>query len=146
MIVDRENSNRDSSTISSRIFSEGNAGDIEITTNSLDVTNGGLISTDISGRGEGGDISISATESVIVDGEKINGDSSTISSRIFSEGNAGNLEITTNSLDVTNGGLISTDTFGRGDGGNISITATESVIVEGEKKIALLVKYQAMYF
>ena len=136
VVVDGENSNGDSSVISSNVRekAEGNAGKIEIDTVSLDVTDGGRIISDIRGIGDGGDIKINATELVVVDGEKDNGDSSVISSRVFSEtqGNSGELEINTSSLDVTNGGRIISDILGRGDGGNITITATDSVVVDGQ--------------
>ena len=135
VIVDGENIDGDSSRISSYIFSQGKADNLEINTGLLDVTNGGRITSDIAGIGDGGDITITATESVLVDGERSDEESSRISNIIFSDtqGNAGNLEINTGLLDVTNGGRITSDVEGTGDGGDITITATESVLVDGER-------------
>ena len=128
MVVDGQRSDDFSSRISSLVSprAKGNAGNVEITTGSLEVTNGGLISSDTEGIGDAGKITITATELVVVDGEKeSDGFSSRISSLINSnaQGNAGNVEITTGSLEVTNGGLISSEVSGIGEGSEIEIDA-----------------------
>ncbi|WP_144874043.1 filamentous hemagglutinin N-terminal domain-containing protein, partial [Hyella patelloides] len=115
---------------------EGTTGKIEVFAESVVLQKGGTIVADTSAMGNAGDIFINATESVIVDGESsIDGEASSITSNVNSDavGKAGDLEISTNSLRLTNGGVISTNTEGRGDGGNININATESVLVDGQR-------------
>jgi filamentous hemagglutinin family protein len=117
----------------------GNSEGIEINTNSLSLTNGGLISTTILGQGDAGQIAITAN-SITVDGQ----DSQGIVSGIFSgvtptgRGNSGGIEIDTHSLSLTNGGEILASTFGQGNAGQISITASESIIVDGESSGGLV--------
>ncbi|MEQ8996872.1 MAG: filamentous hemagglutinin N-terminal domain-containing protein [Coleofasciculus sp. B1-GNL1-01] len=126
--------------ISSGIFSqvapgaEGNSGGIELTTVSLELTNGARVSASTLGVGDAGAVKITATDSVRLDGEKSNGFSSRVVSQVTSgaEGNSGGIELTTASLELTNGAQVSASTFGVGDAGVVKITATDSVRLDGE--------------
>ncbi|MDJ0536564.1 MAG: filamentous hemagglutinin N-terminal domain-containing protein, partial [Xenococcaceae cyanobacterium MO_207.B15] len=122
-------------------FSSGNPGVINIDTNNLNLTNGGQISANNGGVGDAGTITINATYSINVDGVS-SAPSPTFGiilyfpSQITSgtgpvEGNAGVIEIKTNNLNLTNGGLISASSFGPGDAGTITINATDSINVDG---------------
>ena len=110
----------------------GNGGDIEITTGSLAVTNGGNITGNTEGQGNGGNITINARDTVTFDGGE-NGlfTSANTSALTNSTGKAGDIEITTGSLTVTNGALISGGTDGRGNGGNITINARDTITLDG---------------
>lgn len=49
----------------------------------------------------------------------------------FGRGNAGNLEITTASLRISNGAQISAATFDQGNGGDILIRASDNIEITG---------------
>jgi filamentous hemagglutinin family protein len=107
----------------------GDGGDIEITTNSLSVTNGAFLSADTFGQGNAGSVRITATDIVSFDGVDSNGASSEASSRVGSRavGNGGDIEINAGSLSLTNGASLSTGSFGQGNAGNVRITANGSL-------------------
>ncbi len=111
----------------------GNGGDIEITTNSLEVTNGSFLFGSTAGQGNAGSVRIRATDKVRFDGVGSNGASSGANSAVGVEGvgNGGDIEITTGSLEVTNGASLVTDTFGHGKAGSVRITATDKVRFDG---------------
>ncbi|MEH2074269.1 MAG: S-layer family protein [Nostoc sp.] len=108
---------------------EGNAGNIQITTNTLKITNGAFISSGTSGKGNGGNISINALNNIVFD------TNSTVSSDIFNEGvgvdNGGSIYLKTGSLSLTNGSEISTSVSGRGNAGNITVEASGNVKLDG---------------
>ncbi|NEN88421.1 MAG: filamentous hemagglutinin N-terminal domain-containing protein, partial [Okeania sp. SIO3H1] len=111
---------------------EGNGGNVTITTPSLEVKNGAVISASTFGKGDAGNVEVNATDSVIFDRGDL-GFLTVVASRVFSgaEGNGGNVTITTNSLEVKNGAQISASTFGKGDAGNVEIIATDTVFLDG---------------
>jgi filamentous hemagglutinin family protein len=103
----------------------GNAGDIEITTNSLSLENGSIISSDTYSQGNGGNISVSTPSVSVTDGGFIETSTSGL-------GNAGNVEIITDNLSVTNAAKILASTFGEGDAGDLSILANNIELNGGE--------------
>ncbi|HEY9834596.1 MAG TPA: filamentous hemagglutinin N-terminal domain-containing protein, partial [Stenomitos sp.] len=111
----------------------GNGGDIEISSSSLSFTNGAFLSTSTSGQGNAGNVRIRATDTVRFDGVGSNGLFSKVSSSVVvgAVGNGGDIEITTGSLEVTNGAFLSADTFGRGNAGSVRITSTDKVRFDG---------------
>jgi len=86
----------------------GDAGPITISTNQLTLTDGGEISAATFGPGNAGDISVKKADSVVLSND------SNILSEVgaTSSGNGGNIEISTNSLSLTNGSTIATRTEG----------------------------------
>ena len=117
--------------LSSGVFNtgEGNSGDITITTPTLNLENGGIISTSILGKGDAGNITINATQGVTVGGLLTSGVFSTIET--IDRNSGGKVTINTSTLTVENGGSINTDTHGKGDAGNIAIQASQGVNVRG---------------
>jgi filamentous hemagglutinin family protein len=111
----------------------GKAGNVNISTGNLTVTNGGLIDASTSGQGNAGLIDIIASDTISIDGERSDGSSSRISSRVEPEaiGNAEGVTINTDNLTVTNGAYIDASTFGQGNAGLIDITASD-ITFEGE--------------
>jgi len=108
---------------------EGDAGNIDITADSLSLTNGGVVTTMTLGRGDAGTVNIKA-DTVSFDGQGSDFYSSgiynsvgdaTVTSIAF--GNAGDVNITAGSLSVTNGAQVTTSTFGQGDAGRVTINA-----------------------
>ena len=113
---------------------EGKAGGIEITTNSLSVADGAILSASILGQGDAGSIIIDASESVSFVGESSVGSPSAAFSTVEAgaEGKGGGIEITTSSLSVADGAQLVASTFGQGEAGSITINASENVSFVGE--------------
>ena len=136
VLIDGVASNKLSSGVASRVNSgaQGNGGNINITTDSLFVTNGGQLNVSTSATGDAGNINITATDTVSFDNVGSNGVSSAAISRVAPNavGNGGNITITTGSLSVTNGAELNVSTVGKGDAGNINVTATDTVSFDGE--------------
>ena len=122
----------DNSFVITSTSSSGKAGDIEIETGRLLVSNGARISANSNDEGTGGNITINALDSFEIIG---NNSLTFVSTRAFGRGDAGDLTIATGKLNIENGGLISSSTFSQGDGGDVTINASESVEISGQGEI-----------
>ena len=123
---------QDGSQIAARPFSEGSGGNVEITTAELLITDGARVSTSTLGEGEGGSLLVHASESVQLIGTSTDGqNSSGFFAQAFGSGKAGNLEIYTAELLITDGAQVSTSTFDEGEGGSLIVNASETVQVIG---------------
>ena len=113
--------------------SVGNGGNINITTRSLSIINGGQLGATTLGQGNTGNVTINATDSVFLDGVGSNRTSSNISNSVApgAVGNGGVINITTGSLSVTNGARLLVSTFGQGDAGSLRINARDTVFFDG---------------
>ncbi len=119
----------------------GKAGDIKITTGSLFVTNGALISNNTYGRGDAGNITINARDNVIFSGFGVTKlFNSEASSSVASNGigNGGDIIITAGELLLKNGGNIRAINGGKGDGGNIFLDVRNTITFDGVGKNGLL--------
>ncbi|MBD2207861.1 filamentous hemagglutinin N-terminal domain-containing protein [Calothrix sp. FACHB-1219] len=114
---------------------DGNAGNIDISTQNLLVTFGGQLSTSILGKGDAGNVTINARDRITLESTSPNGQfPSAIYSEVVnstSEGNGGNINITTGSLFVKNGAQLRANTNGKGNAGNISIEAGKTIYFDG---------------
>lgn len=112
--------------------SSGDAGNLEIKTGSLQITRGGQISTSTFGSGKGGNLEVKADLVEVVGTTSDGQFSSRLESRVEKEstGVGGNLSIDTRHLVIREGGQVSTTIFGQGNAGNLSIKA-ESVDIIG---------------
>jgi filamentous hemagglutinin family protein len=125
------------SGIRSNVFEgEGQGGDINITTGSLFVTNGGVLNAnDQSLQGNStGSITINARDTVSFDGVNSIGIPSRVLSNVSSQqgkGKGGDINITTQSLSVRNGAYLGVQATGQGDGGNITVNANTIDVVNG---------------
>ncbi len=102
----------------------GNAGNIEITSGSLALTNGADINSSTYGNGDGGNVIITAKQLSVRDGAGLATDT-------FSAGKAGNLTINVDNFTVKNS-QVSSSTLGKGNAGNLTVNASESVELSGE--------------
>ena len=146
------------SQISTRVFGSknGSAGSINISTKNLSLTNAGEVSSNSFSIGNAGDIDIIAQE-INIDGQgkflEIVDDSGQISrlanfssitsdvlsfsqstlvdEEIVADGDGGTISIDTDSLSITNGGDISTSISGVGNAGDIEITA-QTIEIDGQ--------------
>ena len=124
-----------SSGVYSRVESTGmgNGGNINITTGSLSVTNGARLGTSTLGNGDAGNVNIHARSTVSFDGVGRNGYSSGAASTVASGamGNGRNVNITAESLSVTNGAVVGASTSGQGNGGNITLNINNLEVLDG---------------
>ncbi|MEW6497768.1 MAG: filamentous hemagglutinin N-terminal domain-containing protein, partial [Cyanobacteriota bacterium] len=101
----------------------GNAGNIEITTGSLFLSNKGELNASTLGVGNAGQVIINASDSISLKNE------STIRSRVYENafGNSGGIDITTGNLSLLNAGGISATTDGTGNAGQVVVRASGSI-------------------
>ena len=108
----------------------GSAGKIEITANSLYLTDNVSIESSTLARGNGGRIQLDINETISIDS------ASSITNNIDSlaaEGNTEGITITTANLSLTDGGRInSSNTVGEGNAGKVTINATDTIFIAGE--------------
>ncbi|KAM3102308.1 filamentous hemagglutinin N-terminal domain-containing protein [Phormidesmis sp. 146-12] len=124
-----EATNLDEMVISNAVLdgSTGNAGNANITTGRLFLTNGAVVSTAVFGQGNAGNVTITARDAVSLDAVSL----------VFSVvgsggiGQGGNVTITTGTLSLTNGSQVNTGPFGQGNAGDITITARDAVSFDG---------------
>jgi filamentous hemagglutinin family protein len=111
----------------------GAGGDINITAETLSLTNGALVKASTFGDGNAGNVNLQIRNSISFDGgNKEN--SSGVYSRVedyLAVGNAGNIQIATGSLSLTNGAVITASTEGKGNAGNIAIYVNNNTILDG---------------
>ena len=122
--------------IRSGLFTEtegkGNAGELNITTEQLMVSDGAIVSTSTRGEGEGGKLTVDADSTVQVIGTSADGRIiSLLTTQTEQTGKAGELNITTGKLMVSDGAQVSAGTFGEGDGGKLTVDADSTVQVIG---------------
>ncbi|MCP4702663.1 MAG: filamentous hemagglutinin N-terminal domain-containing protein [Gammaproteobacteria bacterium] len=117
---------RNQGTIQSSTAGDGNAGEIVLETDVLDVDDGGFIATasgnasGVAGKGRAGDIRINAREVVKLAGSDRK-QSGNVSTAAFGRGNAGNIFIAAPCLTLQHGGSIAAESKGPGLGGRIEI-------------------------
>lgn len=131
--------------ITAATLGDGNAGDITINTQELQVRDGNIVDSSSGAQGDAGDVNIYASEQVII--QSLNPDRpSQISSADFrlddslglligvnSEptGNAGNITIETPNLRIANEGLVTINTSGTGNGGELTLRADAIILEHG---------------
>ncbi|MDM8523684.1 CHAT domain-containing protein [Desulfococcaceae bacterium HSG8] len=110
---------------------DGGGIDIQMS-DSLKITNGGYIYTTTKGDGRGSDISISSEVVEVIDGGKISADSGTkyYLDKKNIRGDGGDIKLDGNRVEIRNGAL-STTAFDRGKGGDISVSADVLTIAGG---------------
>lgn len=128
-----QTSMRDGSTISSRVGIcaecanvDRLGGNIQISTNILNVEGGSDLNTSTSGFGNAGSIFIHARDRVSFDRSN-----AFVTVEKGSTGQGGNISVNTNSLSLTNGSQLTATTFSTGDAGSVTITAQGQVTFDG---------------
>jgi filamentous hemagglutinin family protein len=130
---------RFSSGIFNRVFPTGigQSGNIDIIANAIALNNGGQINANVLGQGRVGNVNLRANQ-ITVDGI---GTNSTLGSLIGNSvlaggrGQSGDINITTDSLKLTNGGQIQVSLQSQGISGNVNVQA-QDVLIEGGQKVA----------
>jgi filamentous hemagglutinin family protein len=113
------------SSITSESQGTGVSGDVVINTRRITMLDGGLVTTYNFGGG-GGNITVNAVESVDLIGSGFQ--DSGFYAGTLSDGNSGNLSITTDQL-LLNSAALFTSTYGGGNGGNLTITASKITVL-----------------
>ena len=120
----------------------GNVGEINLTAQNLDLTNGGIISSVVASSNNSGNINLNIADTIRIDGfgtiTNSDGTQSQLTSSINSNvgggnGNSGSINISTENLFLNDGGFISASNFGNGNSGNININLDVLSITEGAK-------------
>ncbi len=111
----------------------GPAGNLNMTTNSLIIREGAVISASTFGEGRGGSITIQTSDSLIVSGQSTTGLSSLITTLALRSGDAGEIRIQTPQLSIEEGAQILASTLGLGDAGSIEIVNAETVAVRSSQ-------------
>ncbi|MGB3404499.1 MAG: filamentous hemagglutinin N-terminal domain-containing protein [Microcoleaceae cyanobacterium] len=132
----------------STLLGSGQGGNLMINTNRLSLRDGGQVRAGSSGRGDSGDVTVVASE-IELSGRSFDnlfpssissnvGDLVVLAPELIGIGNAGNLNIQSHSITLTDGGEITASTFGSGDAGNILVNARE-ITASGGVKVGDLV-------
>ncbi|MGD1920421.1 MAG: filamentous hemagglutinin N-terminal domain-containing protein, partial [Pleurocapsa sp.] len=108
----------------------GNAGNIEINTSNFSLQDGANIFANTSGTGNAGNVLINAREQITLQGASDNYSEIFTSVGSNARGNAGNITVDTQRLNISNGSIFSF-TNGKGDAGNITINALDRVLLDG---------------
>ncbi len=115
----------------SPLLGEGSGGNIVINANNVDILNGAALAADTVGNGDAGNIEITARNRVRFDG------SFAFSNVNFGAiGNAGDVVITTDTLEVLNGSQLISNTLSNGDAGDVEITARGLVRFEDSRAVS----------
>lgn len=125
----------------------GDSGDISLSAGSVFVTNGAVITGSTGGQGDGGNINLFVRDQTVLDGlepiveedyedfRQSSGLFSTVKRETLGgktrDLTAGDINVLTGSLSITNGAVIITRTDGQGRAGNISVNAQNFVLVSG---------------
>jgi filamentous hemagglutinin family protein len=133
--------------LSSLTFMTGNAGDVSVVTRDLRVEGGAVLASssvlaltfflglgDISVplvQGDGGDLTIDA-ESIAIDGvNQVSGFNSVLGTQTAGLGSAGNTQINTGTLRISNGGRLSASSNSSGNAGDLVVNARDRIEVIG---------------
>ncbi|GAP93528.1 two-partner secretion domain-containing protein [Leptolyngbya sp. NIES-2104] len=111
--------------------SVGKGGNLVISANSLRLEDGGQFVTSTRGTGNAGNVTVNVSDRMVLTGSIPDGEfSSAIFSSVLQQGvgKGGNLFISANSLELSNGAQLAVNTLGQGDAGNIALGAVDKPI------------------
>lgn len=128
----------DGFSVSGSVFpgGSGNAGNIDISSDSFSITSGAMLSSGVfsanqtlpPGKGNSGNINVSTTGNI-----NISGLHSQITNNLDegAQGKTGDITISGGSFSLNDNARISTSTFGKGNAGNIKLKIKDNVTVSG---------------
>jgi filamentous hemagglutinin family protein len=119
------------------VISNGQSGNVSITTTQMEISNGSYINASTIGAGEGGNILINSSDYINIFGVSLDDGSSSglfASSESSSGALAGNITLKTRFLRVADGATVNVSSIGQGTAGNIDIFA-HSVLLENRGSI-----------
>ncbi|HIK41611.1 filamentous hemagglutinin N-terminal domain-containing protein [Thermoleptolyngbya sp. M55_K2018_002] len=111
----------------------GNAGNVEIVANQLELLDTAQISTSTLGQGNAGNVILTVGDRILLDGgdifSRVGEETLALDDSVQLQG--GNIQITTGSLVLINGAQLLANTEGQGNAGSILIRAREDVTFQG---------------
>ncbi len=114
--------------ISTNTFGSGQAGDIRIRAERLELSDAGIIAAATFGPGAGGGVTVTADQLRISRGGTEVATGIFVGSLLDATGDGGNLEINVGRLELLAGGVLSAETSGPGRGGVLGVRADEILI------------------
>jgi filamentous hemagglutinin family protein len=107
----------------------GKGGNLTINTGRLEITDGSQIGSGTFGAGDAGELNITAQDVEVVGAGASAPSALFVSAQSGSTGKGGNLTINTDRLKLADGAQISSGTFGAGDAGELNVTAQDVEVV-----------------
>jgi filamentous hemagglutinin family protein len=132
-ISGRSPTSEEGSIVTTNTFGDGQAGNISLSANQVNVQNGGSVTSASGGTvdgqlfvgaGNAGQIGVSAPTLKMADGGRI-------SVATQGAGHAGSIALNVDNLTQTAGSTIDSSTSGAGQGGNLAVTAANSASISG---------------
>lgn len=120
--------------VETSIDATGKAGNLTIETPRLLITNAAQISNGTYGPGTGGTLTIRAQDITVTGSNEFAPSAIVNNGGRRSTGNAGSIDIQTNTLTLSDNGLLSSQNFGSGNGGAISIRANQATF-QGDSSV-----------
>lgn len=124
------------SSVSTGTLNNGNAGTINIDSDSLRLTNGGQVTTTSLGTGNAGNIDIKSNDIFALGVNPLNLIPSSIISTTISNGSTGMLSLSSNNLYLLDGGSVGTVTFGAGNAQTVNIFS-KNILVSGVSPVSI---------
>lgn len=138
-IIIQGRSERASSTIGSTVeLGSGQAGDVYVAAQRLEIRDQGNISASNVDIGKAGSVRIVAG-TILLDGENANILTGLLNESLYGAQDAGSLDIVADNITLINGAVISTATLADGDAGNITIDTNELVLAASDPEFASLI-------
>ncbi|BAU12563.1 filamentous haemagglutinin outer membrane protein [Leptolyngbya sp. NIES-3755] len=112
----------------------GNGGSLFVSANTLELLNGGQLVAATEGRGDAGSVTATIGDRIVIRGSE--GDlNSTIFSRVGANGvgAGGNVQISANTVELSDGGRVNASTLGEGNAGNVTIRVRDRVSLTGSQ-------------
>ncbi len=116
------------------VFGSGNGGNVSITADQLQVSNGARVSVNTFTAGTAGNLNVKA-QSLELTGTSTGGIASGLFAQVdaAATGNGGTLTVAADHLRVAGGAAIAASTFGAGNAGNVGITAQTIELTGGSQ-------------
>ena len=123
--------------LDSSSLGEGNAGNINISSNSLTLNSGADLFAANIGQGNGGNVTINATDFITLEGEDADNPTGifTFISENNTIGDAGNIELNTGSITLSNEADLFAFNSSLGEGGDVIINAINDVSLNNDSDI-----------
>ncbi|MEM9219523.1 MAG: filamentous hemagglutinin N-terminal domain-containing protein [Cyanobacteria bacterium P01_F01_bin.150] len=103
----------------------GSSGEISITTNVLEMTDGSQLQSAALGFGDAGEIRLNVRDRIIFNNSAMISDV-----KVGAVGNGGNIDIITNILELSDRSLVQASTLGNGNAGDINIVVDDRITLD----------------
>jgi large exoprotein involved in heme utilization and adhesion len=112
---------------------QGKGGDIDIGTGTFTATGGSQLDAITEGQGDAGNIRLNASNRILFQGVNSNGQAvsgASSSVQAGARGNGGDILISANVLEISDGAIVTAQTLGNGNAGNIEIQTRDQVTLD----------------